>query len=55
VTDETYERALRSAASQLEGYARENKLRTPEERFAALNDALQHAVGIILINERRPS
>ncbi len=45
--DATWERALNCACSQFESYVRRDELRTLEQRRIALNDALQHAVGII--------
>jgi hypothetical protein len=53
MTDTDWETALDCAARQLESYARQGKLSTPEERRIALGDALQHAVGILQIRQRK--
>jgi hypothetical protein len=47
VRDEIWEKALRSAVSQFEGYVRRNELLTVEQRREALRDSLAHAVGIL--------
>lgn len=52
ISDETWKRALTSAANQFEMYVRlSGALSTPTKRMAALDDALQHAVGLIRLAE----
>lgn len=55
ISDELWERALNSAHRQLESYARQGQLSNQDERRRALNDALQHAVGIIQAANFSPS
>lgn len=45
--DEIWQRAIDCAAQQFEGYVRQGKIETPAQRRAALDDAFQHAFGII--------
>lgn len=49
ISDKDWNKALDCAASQFEGYWRNKKqlLLEPDQRRAAINDALQHAVGIL--------
>lgn len=49
ITDATWKRALNCAHEQLESHFRQGGLSTKDARRAALDDALQHAVGIILV------
>jgi hypothetical protein len=51
-SDEDWNRALQCAAEVLESYAQHNGLKTRTERYVALNDALQHAVGILQMSEK---
>jgi hypothetical protein len=52
-TDDDWKTALNSACRTLESYAHQGKLSTSEERRIALDDALQHAVGILRIRKWR--
>lgn len=54
ITTETWKKALHCAHSQYERYVQQGKVTTAEERLCALNDALQHAVGIISLRDKRP-
>ncbi len=46
-SDEQWKRAIDCAASQFESYVRRNELSTMEQRRAALDDAFQHAYGLL--------
>ncbi len=48
--DEAWARGLDCAHRQLETYAYQNALKTPEQGRIALSDALQHAVGMLKLN-----
>lgn len=50
---ETYTKALSSAARQLEIYAHQGKLSTADERMTAMDDCLNHALGIIELEKMR--
>ena len=45
--DAQWERALNCACSQFESYVLQDELKTAEQRKRALDDALQHAVGLL--------
>jgi chromosome segregation ATPase len=47
VSEESYQVGLRSAINQLETYGVQHQLETPEQRKLAMDDCLQHAVGLI--------
>jgi hypothetical protein len=49
VTDAEWSHAMDSAVSQFEGYVRRDELKTPEQRRRALDDAFQHAYGILAL------
>lgn len=51
--DETWKKALDCAAEQYESYVRNGNVGTPERRRVALDDALQHAFGIIELDRMR--
>lgn len=46
--------AVPSAARPYERYVQQNQMATPEQRLAAMDDALQHAIGIIRLAETAP-
>ena len=50
IDDAALERALKCACSQFESYARKDQLATPEQRRIALDDAMQHAVGLLKLS-----
>ena len=50
IDDAAWERALKCACSQFESYARKDQLATPEQRRIALDDAMQHAVGLLKLS-----
>lgn len=54
MTDDTWNKALACAHSQYETYVKQGKTATENQRLAALNDALQHAVGIIRLRAKKP-
>jgi hypothetical protein len=46
-TDEEWNKAVDCAASQFESYWHNDELKTPQQRRAAIDDALQHAWGLL--------
>jgi hypothetical protein len=51
---EQWRRAIDSAASQFESYVRQDELKTAEQRRAALDDAFQHAYGLLALSTSPP-
>ena len=52
ISDETWRRALQCANAQYELHVAQGKTATADGRLIALNDALQHAVGLIRLRSR---
>jgi hypothetical protein len=51
ISDESWAKAVRCATSCLEKYAVQGKLSTSAERYTAVVDVLNHAVGLLQLDE----